>query len=161
MSTFSTTVTKAQRNARDFDTRGREISICSRHHTERPGYNPSPYQPKAVTVKHAEAITVMNLAKTLIKEKETKKLAAVQVRPNTKRGQRAIAPTSKDIELPVISPEKFLESTCELATPRDIFIAVYNLSKGTPCIGCSYDVHSKTGCKAKQTLLREMKGTEP
>ena len=45
MSTFSTTVTKAQRNAVDYDTRGRAISICSRQHTRRPGYNASPFEP--------------------------------------------------------------------------------------------------------------------
>lgn len=51
MSTFSTTVTQAQRNSRDFDSRGREISICSRQHTNRPGYNPSPYELKIISTK--------------------------------------------------------------------------------------------------------------
>ena len=154
MSTFSTTVTKAQRNARDFNTRGQEISICSRQHTKRPGYNPSPFQPKIVSVKLAVSLSC-NWPKTIIKERENKKLATVQIRPNTKRGQRAVTPSSKDIKLPVIPIKAFLETTCELATPRDMFFAIHGLSHGQPCIGCAYDEHSKTGCPAKQKLLRE------
>lgn len=157
MSTFSTTVTKAQRNSRDYNSRGDEISICSRQHTKRPGYNPSPFEPKVVAKKDdyrsrpASTITGQ-LTKN---ELRSPKPATAQVRPNTKRGQRAVAPTSKDIQLPELPVETFFDTTCELATPRDIFIAIHSLSHGKPCNGCAYDVHSKTGCKAKQRLLRE------
>ena len=160
MSTFSTTVTKAQRNARDFDTREREISICSRQHTNRPGYNPSPYEPKVTPAKSkpwslGEALK----EKILGPSKQEAKHAKLQVRPTTKCGQRSATPTSKDIMLPELPVKTFLDlsltTPCELATPRDVFIAIHSLSKSKPCVGCSYDVHSKTGCRAKQMLLRE------
>lgn len=46
MSTFSTTVNQTQRDSVDYDSRGRAISICSRQHTNRPGYNQSPFEQK-------------------------------------------------------------------------------------------------------------------
>lgn len=47
----------------------------------------------------------------------------------------------------------FLASTCELATPRNIFIAIYSMSNGNPCKGCAYDEHQKGGCPAKRELF--------
>ncbi len=153
MSTFSTTVTQTQRDAIDFNTRGRAISTCSRQNSKRPGYNRSPFEPKVTEAKPKQWTLGKALQKKVMgPSKQEAKHAKLQVRPNTKRGQRSVAPTSKDIQLPVIPLEKFLETTCELATPRDMFIGIYALSKGKPCIGCAYDVHSKTSCKAKQYL---------
>ncbi len=159
MSTFSTTVTKAQRNSRDYNSRGDEISICSRQHTKRPGYNhPSPFEPKVVAKKQDKyrsrpASTIIGqLTKSGL---GSPKKTTVQVRPTTKRGQRSVAPTSKNIVLQELPVETFFETSCELATPRDMFIAIHSLSHGKPCVGCAYDVHSKTGCEAKRALLRE------
>jgi len=156
MSTFSTTVTQAQRDAIDYNTRGRAISTCSRQNTLRPGYNPSPYEPKPTKLKPTTDKNTGLLKMINIPSKQEAAHAKLQVRPNTKRGQRRLEKTSKDIALMELPVEVFLEmSSCGLATPRDVFIAIHSLSHGKPCVGCAYDVHSKSGCPAKQQLLRE------
>lgn len=48
--------------------------------------------------------------------------------------------------------ESFVASTCELAAPLEIFIAVYSLTNGEPCNGCGYDGHGQH-CKAKAELF--------
>ena len=154
MSTFSTTVTKAHRNATAKDAWGFAVSFCSRHNVNSPGYNRSPFEPK-VTERKPTTRMSQELAHEPSVKAPKKKPGTVQVRPNTKRGQRSAAPTSKDIQLPELPIKTFLESSCELAMPRNVFAAVYGMSHGKPCIGCAYDEHSKTGCKAKQKLLRE------
>ena len=154
MSTFSTTVTKAQRNAVDYDTRGRAISICSRQHTRRSGYNPSPYASKVVVKKEEPwSLGKALREKVLGPSKQEAAHAKLQVRPTTKRGQKKEAPTTKTVALPITPIGEFLKTTCELATPRNMFTTIYIMTEGKPCIGCSYDEHSKTGCQAKRELL--------
>ncbi len=162
MSTFSTTVTKAKRNAVGQDVNGFSVSPDSRHNINAPGYNRSPFEPKPSAKQRTLGDLLADGLKRAQKADEdrirkvvTKKPASVQVRPTTKRGQRAVAPTSKDIMLQELPVETFFDTSCELATPRDVFIAIHSLSHGKPCVGCAYDVHSKTGCPAKQQLLRE------
>mgnify|MGYP001571945973 CR=1 FL=1 len=162
MSTFSTTVTKAQRNARDFDSRGREISICSRQHTGRPGYNPSPYEPKVVTKKSPSRILLE--AHVGIHQQPVTHLAkpaAVQVRPNTKRGSRSIKQTPHrpiDATLP-----QFYEAGCEflhsgkLVTTSAQFLAV-KTSAGDVCTtGCAW---FKNGACPAYKMLLEREGAK-
>lgn len=51
--------------------------------------------------------------------------------------------------------ESFINSTCELANPLQIFAAVYSLSNRLPCKGCGYDGHGQK-CKAKTELFRSV-----
>lgn len=154
MSTFSITVTKAQRDASGTDARGFAVSPDSRHNINSPGYNRSPYEPKVVPkTQKLRSFGKALEEKVLGPSKQKAGHVKLQVRPATKRRQRQAALHSKDVILPVTPLEEFLETSCELATPRGIFYAIWSMSHSKPCIGCSYDVHSKTGCPAKQQLL--------
>ncbi len=96
MSTFSTTVTKAQRNASGIDAHGFAVSPDSRHNINSPGYNRSPYEP--VTKKKAN--TLGDILRRAVAKQDantttvaTKRLVrSAQVRPTTKRGQRQEKP---------------------------------------------------------------------
>ena len=47
---------------------------------------------------------------------------------------------------------EFVSAGCELSTPFNIFVAIYGISNGKPCEGCSYDLHGSS-CKARKALF--------
>jgi len=105
--TFSTNVTKAQRNAIDCypysdkpDGEFRYISMASRHHHARPGYMPSPNHPQPTAKPEAYRPRLASTITGQLTKEELKSFAApavtkrgkapsLQVRPTTKRGNRS------------------------------------------------------------------------
>lgn len=156
MSTFSTTVTKAQRKAAGIDARGFAVSPDSRHNINCPGYNRSPFEPKASTVKLSEAVTIMNLAKTIIKEREKK--TRLQVRPKTKRGDQK-QPTHKQLDR--LTLNQFYDAECQFLHAGKkgegaIIFAGIRLRSGDVCTsGCGWFNNGK--CSTYQTLLKQEK----
>lgn len=158
---FSPRVTKAQRDAVDHDIHGNIISQASRQNTKRPGWNPpdgyvepTKYGSPTGRLRHSVP-QIQNIPFHTADGNRIKKAfrPQIQVRPDTKRGQRRAPPTSKDVMLPELPVERFQETSCELQKPLLMFLAIHSLTHGQPCRGCSYDVHSETGCSAKRELL--------
>jgi len=55
------------------------------------------------------------------------------------------------VKIPTNLPmSSFVNAGCELSSPPDVFLAVYVLSKGRPCVGCGYDMEGT--CKARIKL---------
>lgn len=143
--TFSTKVTKAQRNARDFDLRGRAISMASRHHTLKPGYNlpdgyvkptgmPTEYHPRTVPAYYTPAP----------KQKHTP-ATQVSVRPGTKRGQRGQPAPKQHQRLDHVTIPQFLEAGCGFLVEGDrnlnipMFLAIKAEAGGDVCTtGCGW-----------------------
>ncbi len=165
MSTFSTAVTKAQRNAIDYDLRRRAISICSRQNTNRPGYNPSPYEPpkpkpKEWSLGNALREKVLGVSKQIIKEKENKKHASAQVRPDTKRSTRKPSAPSR---LDNVTLGQFYDAGCQFLHTGDndnaaVLFAGIRMRSGDVCTtGCGWFNNGK--CSTYRVLSAAAKVT--
>ncbi len=164
MATFSTNVTQAQRDAIDYNTRGRAISTCSRQNTKRPGYNPSPYEPKIApkTVKIGKTLGVMNRGElTIIVAPPKQKPAAVQVRPNTKRGSRGVATPKHERVNDHVTLDQFYNAGCEFLHDGEhdlttvVFIGIKDKTGDVCTTGCAYFKQGK--CPAYLTLINQGK----
>ena len=156
---FSTRVTKAQRNALDYDLHGRAISMASRQHQGRPGYNfPEKYvKPTKVAFR---AQQIVNTALIPVQEEaKARPTPKFQVRPTTKRGARGkITHARLDQE----SVGKFYEAGCAFLHNGDrdratlSFIAVRELAGGDVCTtGCAW--FNDGQCPAYRKLIAKEK----
>lgn len=142
MAIFSTTVTQKQRDACDHDLRGRTISQASRQNHKGPGWN----QPDKYT--EPTGIVLVSSSRNIVL--------------GTPQQKKKVTLTPKQI-LPKISMMAFVNTSCELKSPINMFAAIYAVTKGQPCIGCAYnEAHIKGGCPARRSLLTAVKqGTLP
>ena len=118
MAIFSTTVTQTQRDAIDFDLRGRAISQASRHNTKRPGWNaPDGYVPP--TTMQAQP-KIPSLIEQIIQQEQER------------QRQRQAGPRQ--------APEAFRRAGCQLFLPSPtIFLGIYQATNSDPCTtGCAF-----------------------
>ena len=151
---FSTTVAQAQRDACDHDLRGRAISQASRQNTKRPGrHAPDGY---VEPTKMGWPGTKCHFLDQIIAFERKKKMAALQVRPNTKRGGRGVRQHAR---LEEVTPIQFREAGCEflLRAPDDVlFLGVRQAAGGDVCTtGCGWFDGGQ--CPAYRKLIEKEK----